>query len=166
MKRIALHLCFIALLLAAAAAAAAPAPRPWKIAILLAQSGPSEDQTTRGLREGLKDLGYAERKNVVIEINDLKGKSAALDPAAAELARKGGIDLIFTNGTRATRAAMTATKTIPIVFRHPADPVAGGLIKARGGRGGIATGPAASPARRVGGGVLFLKPSAPRVRGV
>src|SRR5581483_8057677 len=166
MKRIALHLCFIALLLAAAAAAAAPAPRPWKIAILLAQSGPSEDQTTRGLREGLKDLGYAERKNVVIEINDLKGKSAALDPAAAELARKGGIDLIFTNGTRATRAAMTATKTIPIVFRHPADPVAMGFIKSMERPGGNVTGIAAFSGRTVEERVLILKTFAPRVRRV
>lgn len=166
MKRIAFHLSLAALLFAAAGAGAAPAPRPWKIAILLAQSGPSEDQTTRGLREGLKELGYAERRNVVIEVNDLKGKSAALDPAAAELARKGGVDLIFTNGTRATRAAMAATKTIPIVFRHPADPVAMGFIKSMDRPGGNVTGVAAFSARTVEERVLFLKTFAPRVRRV
>src|SRR4051795_6041196 len=69
----------VALLVCAARGEAGEAPRTWKIAVLLAQSGPSEDQTTRGLRDGLKDLGYAERKNVVIEIDDLKGKTAALD---------------------------------------------------------------------------------------
>src|ERR1051326_9008140 len=88
MKTIFVYLSLIALLLALGGAAA-PAPRPWKIAILLAQSGPSEDQTTSGLRDELKDLGYTERKHAVIEITDLKGKSAALEPAAAELVRKG-----------------------------------------------------------------------------
>lgn len=165
MKRIALYLCFIALLLAPVGGAAAPAPRPWKIAILLAQSGPSEDQTTRGLRDGLKELGYTERKNVVIEITDLKGKSAALEPAAAELARK-GVDLIFTNGTRATRAAMAATKTIPIVFRHPADPVAMGFVKSMERPGGNVTGIAAFSSRTVEERVLILKTFAPRVRRV
>src|ERR1051326_3377484 len=89
MKTIFVYLSLIALLLALGGAAAAPAPRPWKIAILLAQSGPSEDQTTRGLRDELKELGYTERKHAVIEITDLKGKGAALEPAAAELVRKG-----------------------------------------------------------------------------
>jgi len=164
MKTILLYLFLVALLLTPGGAAAAPAPpRPWKIAILLAQSGPSEDQTTRGLRDELKELGYTERKHVVIEVNDLKGKSAALEPAAAELVRK-NVDLIFTNGTRATRAAMAATQTIPIVFRHPADPVGMGFIKSMDRPGGNVTGVAAFSGRTVEERVQILKTFAPRVR--
>lgn len=164
MKTILLYLSLIALLFAQGGAAAAPAPpRPWKIAILLAQSGPSEDQTTRGLRDGLKELGYTDRKHVVIEITDLKGKSAALEAAAAELVRK-NVDLIFTNGTRATRAAMAATQTIPIVFRHPADPVAMGFIKSLERPGANVTGIAAFSGRTVEERIRILKTFAPRVR--
>lgn len=165
MKTNFVYLSLIALLLAPGGAAGAPAPRPWKIAILLAQSGPSEDQTTRGLRDGLKELGYTDRKHMVIEVIDLKGKSAALEPAAAELVRK-GVDLIFTNGTRATRAAMTATKTIPIVFRHPADPVSMGFVKSMDRPGGNVTGVAAFSGSTVEERVQLLKAFAPRVRRV
>src|SRR5262249_5996012 len=163
MQKILLYLSVIAMLLAPDGAAAATAPpRPWKIAVLLAQSGPSEDQTTRGLRDGLKELGYTERKHVVIEVIDLKGKSAALEPAAAELVRK-NVDLIFTNGTRATRAAMAATKTIPIVFRHPADPVSMGFIKSMERPGGNVTGIAAFSGRTVEQRIQILKTFVPRV---
>lgn len=139
MKNIASLLTAALLLLAVRVGVAAQAPRPWKIAILIAQAGPSEDQTTRGLRDGLKELGYVERKNVVIEIDDMKGKTGALEAAAVELARK-KVDLIFTSGTRATRAVMAATQTIPIVFRHPADPVTMGFVKSLERPGGNVTG--------------------------
>ena len=144
-------------------AVSAPAPRPWKISILVTQSGPSEDQTTRGLRDGLKELGYVERKSVVVEIIDLKGKAASLEAAAAELARK-QVDLIFTSGTRATRASMAATQTIPIVFRHPADPVTMGFVKSLRRPGGNATGISAFSAATVEKRFEILKEFAPRVR--
>jgi putative tryptophan/tyrosine transport system substrate-binding protein len=163
MKNIALSIAAALLSFAAPGIAANEAPRPWKIAILLAQSGPSEDQTTRGLRDGLKELGYAERKNVVIEIDDLKGKTGGLDAAAADLARK-GVDLIFTSGTRGTRAAMAATQTIPIVFRHPADPVAMGFVKSLERPGGNVTGVSAFSGRTVTKRFEILKEFAPRVR--
>ncbi len=129
----------------------------------MTQSGPSEDQTTRGLRAGLKELGYVERKSVVVELVDLKGKAASLDAAAAELARK-GVDLIFTSGTRATRASMAATQKIPIVFRHPADPVAMGFVKSLQRPGGNVTGVSAFSGGTVEKRFEILKEFAPRVR--
>ena len=57
-----------------------------------------------------------------------KGDRSALQPAAVELVGK-KVNVIFTTGTRATEVAKAATKDIPIVFRHPADPVAVGLLK-------------------------------------
>jgi putative ABC transport system substrate-binding protein len=153
------------LFLSARGLIAGEAPRPWKIAILLPQSGSSEDQTTRGIRDGLKDLGYAERKNVVIEVNDLKGQVTALEAAAAELARK-RVDLIFASGTRAIRAAMGATQTIPIVFRHPADPVTMGFIKSMDRPGGNVTGVSAFSPGTVEKRFAILKEFAPLVRRV
>ena len=104
------------------------APRVFRIGILVPESGLGESQTIKGLKDGLKDLGYTEGENLIVELRDAKGDRSALQPAAAELVGK-KIDLIFTTGTRATEAAKAATKEIPIVFRHPADPVAIGLVK-------------------------------------
>ena len=107
--------------------AAAP-PRVFRLGVLIPESGPGESQTIKGLRERLKELGYIEGENLIVELRDAKGDRGALQPAAAELVGK-KVDLIFTTGSRATEAAKTATNEIPIVFRHPADPVAVGLLK-------------------------------------
>lgn len=165
MKKILASLAAAALLLAAGAAGAAPAPRPWKIAILVAQSGPSETQTNRGFRDGLKALGYVEKKNVVIEMIDVKSDSAALKSAAAELAKK-KVDLIFTSGTRATQAAMEATKEIPIVFRHPADPVELGFVKSMQRPGSNVTGVAAFSGQTTEKRLEILKDLVPEVKRV
>jgi putative ABC transport system substrate-binding protein len=152
-------------LVCASATAAQKPPRPWKIAVLIAQSGTSEDQTIRGLRDGLKELGYKERKNVVIEINDLKGDRSGLKPAAAQLVAK-KVDLIFTTGTRATQAAMEATKDIPIVFRHPADPVELGFVKSMKRPGGNVTGVAAFSGEMTEKRLELLKEIVPNLRQV
>lgn len=130
---------FLLSLTAPAGAAAKQATEKPRIAILIAQSGPSETQSIRGLRDGLKELGYTEGKSAVIETNDLKGDRAALKSAATELVRK-KVDVIFTTGTRATLAAMAATKEIPIIFRHSADPVALKFVKSMKRPGGNVTG--------------------------
>jgi len=145
--------------------AAEKATRPWKVAILIGQSGPSEDQTVRGFREGLKKLGYIERKNVIIEINDLKGDRVALKSTAADLVKK-KVDLIFTSGTRTTQAAMEATKEIPIVFRHPADPVAMGFVKSMKQPGGNVTGVAAFSSETAEKRLEILKEFVPNLRRV
>jgi putative ABC transport system substrate-binding protein len=99
-----------------------------RVGILVQEMGRSQTQAIRGLSEELKRLGYQERKNLFIETRNVKGNRAALQPAAGELlARK--VNVIFTTGTSATRAAMAATKDLPIVFIHPSDPIASGIIK-------------------------------------
>lgn len=145
--------------------AAEKAPRPWKIAVLIGESGPSEDQTIKGFREGLKKLGYTERKNVVIEINDLKGDRGALKSTAADLVKK-KVDLIFTSGTRTTQAAMEATRDIPIVFQHPADPVKLGFMKSMNQPGGNVTGVAAFSSETTEKRLEILKDFVPKVRRV
>ncbi|MBM4297125.1 MAG: hypothetical protein FJ143_05235 [Deltaproteobacteria bacterium] len=82
----------------------------------------------RGLTGELKQLGYAERKNIYFETRNAKGDRGALQAAAKELAAK-KVDVLFATGTRASLAATAATTEIPVVFVQPGDPVAVGLIK-------------------------------------
>src|SRR5215467_13936153 len=103
-------------------------PRVFRLGILIPESGYGESQTIKGLKDGLREQGYIDGENLLVELRDAKGDRSALQPAAAELINK-KVDVIFTTGTRATEVAKTATKEIPIVFRHPADPVAVGLLK-------------------------------------
>jgi putative ABC transport system substrate-binding protein len=104
------------------------APQVFRLGILIPESGLGESQTIKGLKDALREQGYVEGENLLVELRDAKGDRSALQPAAAELVNK-KVNAIFTTGTRATEVAKTATKEIPIVFRHPADPVAVGLLK-------------------------------------
>jgi len=65
--------------------------------------------------QGLRDLGYVEGQNVIIEYRDTIGRSDGLSAAAAELV-KAGVDVIFANGSEATSAARQVTTNIPIVM--------------------------------------------------
>jgi putative tryptophan/tyrosine transport system substrate-binding protein len=98
------------------------------VGFLIPESGFGETQTIKGLKDGLRERGYIEGENLSVELRDAKGDRSALQPAAADLVAK-KVNVIFTTGTRATEVAKAATKDIPIVFRHPADPVAVGLLK-------------------------------------
>lgn len=121
---------------------AGEAPRIARIGILIPESGRGETQSVKGLRDGLKELGYKEGENIVVEMRDGKGDRGALKSMANELVSK-KVDLIFTTGTRASQIAKAATSEIPIVFRHPADPVTLGLVKSMTRPEGNITGVAA-----------------------
>ncbi len=123
-------------------AALAQQPRSFRVGILIPESGVLESQTIKGFRDGLRELGYKEGENLQVEMRDVKGDRAALKPAASELAGK-NVDVIFATGTRATQSAAAATKKIPIVFRHDADPVEVGLVKSMKRPGENVTGVAA-----------------------
>jgi ABC-type uncharacterized transport system substrate-binding protein len=71
----------------------------------------------------LRTLGYEEGRNFVLEARFADGKVDRLPALAAKLVRL-RVDLIFTHGTPATRAAKEATATIPILFKIGVDPVA------------------------------------------
>jgi hypothetical protein len=90
-----------------------------------------------GLLEGLKELGYIEGKNLVIE-RRLGETSEALQAGAADLVRS-KVDVIVGFGTSAGRAALSATPTIPMVFIS-GDPVDAGLAASLARPGGQGTG--------------------------
>ena len=90
------------------------------------------------LRAGLRDLGYVEGKNLVIEFR-WSGTVEQMHEAAAELARM-KVDIIFATSSTETEPARRATSTIPIVFATHADPVNVGHVSSLARPGGNATG--------------------------
>jgi putative ABC transport system substrate-binding protein len=90
-------------------------------------------------RQGLRDLGYVEGRDVVIEYRDAEGKPERLAALAAELVAL-NVDVIVAPGTLAALAAKRATATTPIVVSTIGDPVTDGLIKSLARPGGNVTG--------------------------
>jgi ABC-type uncharacterized transport system substrate-binding protein len=90
-------------------------------------------------RQGLRELGYVEGKNIVIERRHHEGKLDRLPPLAAELVRL-KVDIIITVGPPAARAAKEATVTIPIVMMQVGDPVGSGFVASLARPGGNITG--------------------------
>jgi putative ABC transport system substrate-binding protein len=129
-----------------AAPLAASAQEPVRMGVLVQEMGRAQSQAIKGLAEELKRLGYRERKNFYFETRNVKGNRAALQSAAGELVSQ-KVKLIFATGTSATRAATSATNAIPVLFVHPGDPVASGLIKSAEERAGNVTGVAAYAAQ-------------------
>lgn len=165
MKRIAISLSALILFpIVLTGAKAVQSPRIPRIGILIPESGQSESQSVKGLRDGLKALGYKERKNILIEIRNAKGYPGALKPAAIELVSR-KVDVIFTTGG-ATLVAKATTREIPIVFRHPLDPVALGLVKSMSRPGGNVTGVAGFSVEKAKKRFEILKEIVPGVRRV
>jgi len=90
-------------------------------------------------RQGLRELGYVEGKNIVVEWRDAEGKLDRLPALAAELVRL-KVAVIVTAGGTPTRAAKEATSTIPIVMTQDTDPVANGFVASLSRPGGNITG--------------------------
>jgi len=90
-------------------------------------------------RQGLRDLGYVEGRNILIETRYADGKLDRLPDLAAELVRL-QVDVIVTGGENAARAAQQATSTIPIVIGAAGDPVGAGLVASLARPGGNITG--------------------------
>jgi ABC-type uncharacterized transport system substrate-binding protein len=90
-------------------------------------------------RQGLRELGYVEGKNIVIEWRHAEAKFDRLPALAAELVRL-KVDIIITGGPASTRSAKEATSTIPIVMTNDPDPVSDGIVASLARPGGNITG--------------------------
>jgi putative ABC transport system substrate-binding protein len=116
---------------------AAERSAPVKIGVLTEGFGPTSGAV--GLRDGLQAHGYRENRNFVIGVRFTQGDVSALPAAARELIQR-GVDLLFTEGRGAARAAQMATKKVPIIFAGGGDPVGLGLIRSFARPGGNITG--------------------------
>ena len=110
-----------------------------KIGVLSPFSPAVAESWHQALRQGLRDLGWIEGKNIAIEYRFADGKSDRLGPLAAELVRQ-KVDVIVTAVNTDTLAAKNATKTIPVVMASAGDPVAFGLVQSLARPGGNVTG--------------------------
>jgi putative tryptophan/tyrosine transport system substrate-binding protein len=90
-------------------------------------------------RQGLRDLGYVEGRNILIESRYAEGQEDRLTTLAAELVRL-PVDVLVAAGTTAIQAAQHATSTIPIVMAVAVDPVAQGFVASLAPPGGNITG--------------------------
>ena len=157
------------LLIAAGAFLAAPLAAETQQAAKVARIGylaPDLAASTRlkeAFRQGLRDLGYVEGRNVVIEYRDAEGKVERLPALAAELVALKVDVLVTGGGTRTALAAKQATKTIPIVFASAPDPVTDGLVTSLARPGGNVTGLSGLAAELVGKRLEQLKQAVPGV---
>lgn len=158
-----MFLTFTALMLFLGAPVLALAQSPARVGILVQEMERAQAQAIKGLGEGLKHLGYQERKNLFFETRNVKGNRAALQPAASELLAR-NVTVIFTTGTSATRAAMAATREVPVVFIHPGDPVGAGLVKSTAEREKNLTGVAAYASSLIEQRVVLFKEIFPELR--
>jgi putative ABC transport system substrate-binding protein len=90
-------------------------------------------------RQGLRELGYVEGKNIVIEWRSAEGKPDRLPALASELVGL-KVDIIVSAGASVTRAAKGATTTIPIIMAQVNDPVGNGFVASLARPGGNITG--------------------------
>jgi len=114
-------------------------------------------------RQGLRDLGYVEGRNVVIEYRDAEGKYERLPALAAELVALKVDVIVAAAGNNLAMAAKQATRTIPIVFAAVSDPVAFGLVTSLARPGGNVTGTSVISSELVGKRLELLTQAVPGV---
>jgi ABC-type uncharacterized transport system substrate-binding protein len=140
MNRKIFFVALVAVLLALSFLAEAQQPaKVHRIGLLAAPPASSMSARVEAFRQGLRELGYVEGKNIVIEWRYAEGKLDRQPDLAAELVRL-KVDVIITGGPLSTRDAKQATATIPIVMAFDFDPVGNGFVTSLARPGGNITG--------------------------
>jgi ABC-type uncharacterized transport system substrate-binding protein len=129
---------------------------------LLGNSAFTNPARNEAFRQGLRDLGYVEGKNIGIEWRFWEGKQDRQRPLAAELARL-KVDVIVAVGSGDIRAAKEASTTIPIVMISGGDAVGSGLVGSLASPGGNVTGLATLRPELSGKRLELLKETVPRL---
>jgi putative ABC transport system substrate-binding protein len=127
------------LLVPLAAEAQQPAGRVHRIGFLGNTTPALEGNLVGPFREGLRELGYVEGQNIVIEYRWMEGKYERAPTLLAELLAR-NVEVIVTAGTPASLAAQKATMSVPVVVVGVGDPVATGLVASLARPGGNITG--------------------------
>ena len=154
------------LLAAPLVAGAQQAGRVHRIGYLTGGLSTDRPHLIEAFRQGLRELGWVEGQNIVIEYRYAEGRFDRLPDLAAELVRL-KVDIIVAVATPASAAAKNATGTIPIVGISLGDPVGTGLIASRARPGGNITGVSYSVGvETIGKGLELLNEIVPNVRWV
>jgi len=162
MKNILSILLVIAVMGVGAMAQAQQPTKVPRIGFLTAGSPSTIPARIEAFRQGLRELGYVEDKNIVIEWRFGEGKLDRLPALVAELVRL-KVDIILSAGAAITRPAKDATRTIPIVMAQDTDPVGNGFVVSLARPGGNITGLSSYSAELNGKRVELLKEIVPRL---
>jgi ABC-type uncharacterized transport system substrate-binding protein len=116
--------------------------KPRRIGLLMPQSltDPTYERWRSDFLAGLRERGWVEGQNLLVEARSAEGQPERYGPIAAEFVALGNVEVIVTGGTVATREVKARTTTIPIVMVYANDPVASGLIASLARPGGNVTG--------------------------
>ena len=134
---------------------AQPAGNAPRVAYLNASSAAGATGAVEAFRLGLRELGYIEGQNILVEYRWADGRFERLPALAAELARS-NVDVIVAQNTVAALAAKHATSTIPIIVVTAGDPVGSGLVASLARPGGNVTGLSLFPTLAISGKQLEL----------
>jgi len=137
-----------------------PATKVPRIGVLVSASEPHP--FADALRHGLLNLGYSEGRNITLDVRYTQGRSDLAAQFAAELVRS-DVAMIVAHFTPAVRAAMAATKTIPIVMAPAGAPLQSGFIKSLSEPGGNVTGLSAMDAELGGKRIQLLSDLIPKL---
>jgi putative ABC transport system substrate-binding protein len=137
--------------------------KSWRIGVLVSSSASLNASRDEALRQGLREIGYVEGKNIVMDYRYAEGKLDRLPELAADLVRLKP-DLILVGGTRVAVAAKQATSTIPIVVAGAGDLVAAKLVDSLNRPGGNVTGVSRLSPDIIGTRVELLKEVVPKVK--
>jgi ABC-type uncharacterized transport system substrate-binding protein len=152
----------LSVLVAPVVAAAQQPTKVYRIGRLSPGLPPSQaSPSMEAFRQGLRDLGYIEGQNLIIEWRWAEGREERLPDLAAELVRL-QVEVIVVGGVAAIRAAQHATSTIPIVMAANYDPVGEGFIASLARPGGNITGLSWLGAELPGKRLEFLKETLPQ----
>jgi len=138
-----------------------PAKIP-RIGFLIGSSPSANAARIEAFRQGLRELGYVEGKNIIIEFRSAEGKFDRLPDLAAEVVRL-KVDVIVTTGPIVNRPAKEATSTIPIVMAFDNDPVGNGFVASLARPAGNMTGLANLAPEITGKQLELLKEIVPRL---
>jgi putative ABC transport system substrate-binding protein len=127
----------IVCLMAAPLAAVAQPPRVYRVGVV--HQGGLYAETVDGLRDGLKELGLEDGKQLLLRVHDAKGDLNSVEATARNLEAE-KVDLIYAVATSVTLATKRATTRVPIVFYAGTDPVVVGLVESFRKPGGRLTG--------------------------
>ena len=163
-KIIILALCSLLLAPSFSAEAQQPAGKVPRIGYLDSGSA-SDPQNTRGLdalRQGLRELGYVEGKNMIIDYRYDEGKPGQLQELAEELIRL-KVDVLLAMDSNSARATKKSTATIPVLFTTGGNPVTSGLVASLARPGGNLTGVTTNSPELIGKRLELLKEAVPKV---